>query len=260
MALILRGSSRRCGRQVPATRPGEPARSIATDRPLGIDDVGLLAVLNDPELRSEQGQVDVAQANLLQSSLLPNPAASVSFTPLLGGDGRRAGMGGLSHAGRQIHPDVPHAQEVRTIPGAAGECRPAVAGMAGCPEGEAPGAGSLLRAAVARSQPPAARPARPGGQRRAGRHPGGQSRPHGARTAPDAPRPRPSRRSPRSDSRRCRTGRRSMRCSGSTRRSASPLAAPSLPPLPAGSRSAAREPARPSSGPGSAAARLPLRG
>src|SRR5581483_4078259 len=48
-------------------------------------DVGLLAVLNDPELRAEQGQMDVAQANLLQSSLLPNPSASVSFTPLLGG-------------------------------------------------------------------------------------------------------------------------------------------------------------------------------
>lgn len=71
--------------QVLATRPGEAPRRIAIDQPLGIDDVGLLAVLNDPELRSEQGQVDVAQANLLQSSLLPNPSASVSFTPILGG-------------------------------------------------------------------------------------------------------------------------------------------------------------------------------
>lgn len=71
--------------EVPATRPGEPARRIATERPLGIDDVGLLAVLNDPQLRAEQGQMDTAQATLLQSSLLPNPAASVSFGALLGG-------------------------------------------------------------------------------------------------------------------------------------------------------------------------------
>ena len=71
--------------QIPAAGPGEPARRIATDRPLDIDDVGLLAVLNDPQLRSERGQVDVAQAGLLQSSLLPNPVASVSYGALLGG-------------------------------------------------------------------------------------------------------------------------------------------------------------------------------
>jgi outer membrane protein TolC len=71
--------------QVPITRPEETSRRIDVDKPLGIDDVGLLAVLNDPELRSEQGQTDVAQANLLQSSLLPNPSASVSFAPILGG-------------------------------------------------------------------------------------------------------------------------------------------------------------------------------
>lgn len=71
--------------QVPAIGPGEAPRRIIVDQPLGSDDVGLLAVLNDPELRSEQGEVDVAQANLLQSSLLPNPSASVSFTPILGG-------------------------------------------------------------------------------------------------------------------------------------------------------------------------------
>lgn len=71
--------------RVPPTQPGEAGRRIEVSGPLDIDDVGLLAVLNDPELRAEQGQVDVAQANLLQSSLLPNPSASVSFTPLLGG-------------------------------------------------------------------------------------------------------------------------------------------------------------------------------
>lgn len=71
--------------QAPATRPGEVGRRIDIEKPLGIDDVGLLAVLNDPDLRAAQGQADLAQANLLQSSLLPNPSASVSFAPILGG-------------------------------------------------------------------------------------------------------------------------------------------------------------------------------
>jgi cobalt-zinc-cadmium efflux system outer membrane protein len=71
--------------QVPGTAPDASARRIDVSKPLGLDDIGLLAVLNDPELRSEQGQADVAQANLLQSSLLPNPSASVSYTPILGG-------------------------------------------------------------------------------------------------------------------------------------------------------------------------------
>jgi cobalt-zinc-cadmium efflux system outer membrane protein len=65
--------------------PGEPQRTIATDRPLDIDDVGLLAVLNDPDLRAERGTMDLAQAGLLQASLLPNPSGSLSYTPILGG-------------------------------------------------------------------------------------------------------------------------------------------------------------------------------
>jgi outer membrane protein TolC len=73
--------------EVPANRAGEPSRRIATIGPLHVDDVGLLAVLNSPELRSEQAQMDVAHASLLQSSLLPNPAASVSYGELLGGAG-----------------------------------------------------------------------------------------------------------------------------------------------------------------------------
>jgi outer membrane protein, heavy metal efflux system len=70
--------------RMPAVR-GEAPRTIATDGPLAIDDIGLLAVLNDPELRAERGTLDVARAGLLQASLLPNPSASVSYTPILGG-------------------------------------------------------------------------------------------------------------------------------------------------------------------------------
>ena len=70
--------------EVPAG-PGEQVRKIATDKPLEIGDVGLLAVLNDPDLRTERGTLDLARAGLLQASLLPNPSGSVSHTPILGG-------------------------------------------------------------------------------------------------------------------------------------------------------------------------------
>jgi outer membrane protein, heavy metal efflux system len=64
---------------------GQAHRTIAIDAPLAIGDIGLLAVLNDPDLRAERGTLDVARASLLQESLLPNPAASVSYMPILGG-------------------------------------------------------------------------------------------------------------------------------------------------------------------------------
>lgn len=71
--------------ELPAMRPGEPPQRIAVDRALDIEDVGWLAVLNDPQLRSEHAQMGVAQANLLQTSLLPNPSANVSWQALLAG-------------------------------------------------------------------------------------------------------------------------------------------------------------------------------
>ena len=78
------------------TAPGEAQRSLATDQPLAIDDVGLLAVLNDPDLRAQRGALDLARAELLQSSLLPNPSASLSFEPLIGGVGTSAWAASLT--------------------------------------------------------------------------------------------------------------------------------------------------------------------
>lgn len=80
----LVGQLRQLRTRMPAV-PGEAQRNIATDKPLTIDDIGLLALLNDPDLRSERGEMSVAQANLLQASLLPNPSASVSWQALLAG-------------------------------------------------------------------------------------------------------------------------------------------------------------------------------
>jgi len=66
---------------------GVPGTTIALDKPLGIDAIGLLAILNDPELRSERGTMGVAQAGLVQASLLPNPMAGLGYAALLGGPG-----------------------------------------------------------------------------------------------------------------------------------------------------------------------------
>ncbi len=72
--------------RIPATADGPP-NNINIRQPIGIDQIGLLAVLNDPDLRSEWGDMGVAQAGLLQASLLPNPSASLGFAALLGGPG-----------------------------------------------------------------------------------------------------------------------------------------------------------------------------
>jgi outer membrane protein TolC len=73
--------------EVPATTRNDPPQRINVRRPLTIAEIGLLAILNDPDLRSEWGEIGVAQADLLQASLLPNPSATLGFAALLGGPG-----------------------------------------------------------------------------------------------------------------------------------------------------------------------------
>jgi len=70
--------------------PAPISTVIDVTRPLDLNSVGLLAVLNDPELRSEWGQINVAQAQLVQTSLLPNPSANLAYGALLGGPGTAA--------------------------------------------------------------------------------------------------------------------------------------------------------------------------
>jgi len=66
---------------------GEPAARIDVDRPLEIDQVGLLALLNDPELRAQQGESQVARANEQQASALPNPSLTLTWEAVLAGPG-----------------------------------------------------------------------------------------------------------------------------------------------------------------------------
>jgi outer membrane protein, heavy metal efflux system len=72
---------------LPKASADDPPPTIDPAKPLTIDQIGLVAVLNDPDLKSERGQSDLARAKVLQASLVPNPAASLAYAPLLGGPG-----------------------------------------------------------------------------------------------------------------------------------------------------------------------------
>jgi outer membrane protein, heavy metal efflux system len=71
---------------IPATAEG-PLRRIDITRPLTIDEIGLLAIINDPDLKSERGELGAARAGLVQATILPNPSANFGYGALIGGPG-----------------------------------------------------------------------------------------------------------------------------------------------------------------------------
>ncbi len=78
------------GTIVAGSERGAPRR-IDVSRPLTLEDIGWLALLNDPDLAAQRGELSAAQADLLQASLLPNPSASLSYGVFLGGPGATPG-------------------------------------------------------------------------------------------------------------------------------------------------------------------------
>lgn len=66
---------------VTATGDPNPSRRIDIAQPLTIDQIGLLAMLNNPDLKSERGTLDVARVALLQATLLPDPTANLVYVP-----------------------------------------------------------------------------------------------------------------------------------------------------------------------------------
>jgi len=72
---------------IPAPEPGGSPVRIDVDRPLRVDQIGLLSILNDPELRTERGEFDLVRADVAQSATLPNPSVTLSYAALLGGPG-----------------------------------------------------------------------------------------------------------------------------------------------------------------------------
>lgn len=51
-------------------------------KPVTPDQVGLLAVLNDPDLASQRAKIDAAHADVLDASILPNPSVSLGYAYL----------------------------------------------------------------------------------------------------------------------------------------------------------------------------------
>lgn len=64
---------------------GRPATRIDTKQPLTIDQIGLLAILNDPDLKSEAGTIEAAHAGVVQATIIPNPVGSFSYGALISG-------------------------------------------------------------------------------------------------------------------------------------------------------------------------------
>ncbi|HWU03753.1 MAG TPA: TolC family protein [Novosphingobium sp.] len=63
------------------------AQAPAGGGPLGVDQVAALALANNPELQAARARHGIAQAQLLQAGLLPNPSLTGAFLPLLSGVG-----------------------------------------------------------------------------------------------------------------------------------------------------------------------------
>ncbi len=69
--------------QLDRSRPGtEP---IPGNQPLSVAEIGLLAVQNSPDLKALRAQIGVAQAQVTQAGLLPDPVLSGSYNVLLAG-------------------------------------------------------------------------------------------------------------------------------------------------------------------------------
>lgn len=63
------------------------AQAPVGDAPLDVDQVSALALANNPGLQAIRARHDIAQAQMLQAGLLPNPTLAGAFLPLLSGVG-----------------------------------------------------------------------------------------------------------------------------------------------------------------------------
>ncbi len=70
---------------VPSDGSGVAPKTINPEKPLTPGEIGLIAVLNNPDLVSQPAQLDAARADLLSETLLPNPSVGLAYAFLLGG-------------------------------------------------------------------------------------------------------------------------------------------------------------------------------
>ena len=101
--LILAGCT--AYRPLPLPRRAALAPSVAALRHpgivlparLGVADIALLAVENDPVLRAARARRGIAQAEILSAGILPNPTISAGLSPVIAGPGTTTGWSvGLS--------------------------------------------------------------------------------------------------------------------------------------------------------------------
>ena len=62
---------------LPSQKDGADPAKLDIAKPLTPDQVAMLAVLNDPELASQRGKIDVAKADVLAAKILPNPSVGL---------------------------------------------------------------------------------------------------------------------------------------------------------------------------------------
>lgn len=70
---------------VPSDGSSVAPKTINPEKPLTPGEIGLIAVLNNPDLVSQPAQLDAARADLLSETLLPNPSVGLAYAFLLGG-------------------------------------------------------------------------------------------------------------------------------------------------------------------------------
>src|SRR5487761_216605 len=61
---------------IPSQAKVDPAKPVTPDQ------VGLIAVLNDPDLASQRAKIEVAHADVLDASILPNPSVGLGYAYL----------------------------------------------------------------------------------------------------------------------------------------------------------------------------------
>lgn len=71
---------------LPSGEPGAPTK-LDAERPVTPDQVGLLAVVNNPELAAQRGKVEAAQAEVVTARALPNPSLTFAYALLVSGPG-----------------------------------------------------------------------------------------------------------------------------------------------------------------------------
>ncbi len=70
---------------LPPAASGEAPASLDPGRALSPDQVGLLAMVNDPDLAAARGKIAVADADRLAARLLPNPSLGFGYAALVSG-------------------------------------------------------------------------------------------------------------------------------------------------------------------------------